>query len=165
MSSAASESALNESAYDRLFADQNFQMTSTLVNPGSVTENASMRDSFGSMNNEDPPSLDCSKDREVRKMSNVASTRDVITRERLIEEIVRLRHALQVTSNELTVTENELRDVLIELAKERDARFHRPRTGSCPTTVFQVPLSDEERVTFSTIRYIINHPSSTKATS
>lgn len=96
--------------------------------------------------------------------------------EHLLEEVVRLRRALDVTYSEMVVTENELREALITLANEREGRslseeapgrslkhfFHqnkrpvasvRKRSGSCPQVL--PPTAANSPVIFSTIKSLL----------
>ena len=101
--------------------------------------------------------------------------------ERLVEEVMKLRRALEATHSELVVTENELRNALIQLAQERDRHqtesahqsnvfrhlFHSPkkrpiasvrkRSGSCPSVpAVGLPLPAAcIPVVFSTINTLV----------
>lgn len=53
----------------------------------------------------------------------------------LLDEVVKLRRAVDATYSELVVTENELRSALIELEKLKQlpTTYVRKRSGSCPS--------------------------------
>jgi hypothetical protein len=177
ISSAASESALNDSTYDKLFADQNF-LSSMLVQPGSVNECASVRESITDGNLVDIR-LSILSSSEAQVLYN----RELVTRERLVEEILKLRRALEVANREFKKTEDELKGVLIAFANEREANAHRGifrsilnplrhrklpasitkvnRSGSCPHAALQLPpqsglSSSSDPNFFSTIHYIVD---------
>ena len=177
ISSAASESALNDSKYDKLFADQNF-LSSTLVQAGSVHDCVSLRDSITDNNPIDArPGVLNTGDTQV------FCNRELVTRERLVDEILRLRRALEVTDQELKKTEDCLRNALMDLAKERESATHRGlfrsllnplrhrkplvptckinRSGSCPQATLQLPpqsglSSSSDPYLFSDIHFIVD---------
>ena len=188
-SSAASENE-DDDEYCRAPALPGNRFSSTLANQGSLGETASVCNSLRSMESVrgsgEVSDLGLAYEKTRRQVSDNHSTtgvtgRDGYDRERLLAEVVRLRRALELTENELSVTEAELRDTLIQLAQEKESvaddhqsvfksffsqvshrrhssggRKHR-RSGSCP--MLALPPSQPEQahnaVTFSTINALI----------
>lgn len=192
VSSAASESALDDSTYDKLFGDPNAHLASVLANPGSATNSISDRGTDMSLTVPYHQNENLNPDIN-RKLSSLyeqtTDGREHVTRDYLAHEILKLRHALEVTRSQLALTEQEFKDVLIELARQKEVVKHlsshptvehglfrqffsttRPkrkhmqdkRRDSCPTAVAGLPPHTvySDKNQFSTINRIIEPPPS-----
>lgn len=192
VSSAASESALNDSTYDKLFGDPNAHFASVLANPGSATH--SISDPFTNISLSGPDhqneNLNPDNNRNLSSLyEQTTDGREHVTRDFLAHEILKLRHALEVTRSQLALTEQEMKVVLIELARHKEVvkllsshptveqglfrQFFsttRPkrkltkdkRRESCPTALAGLPPHTvySDKNQFSTINRIIEPPPS-----
>jgi hypothetical protein len=74
-------------------------------------------------------------------------------KEAMVDEIIRLRRALAVTSRELTRTAHELETVLNSCTQDRTTGTRR-RSGSCPDVL---AINNSQPVSFSKIKSLISH--------